>query len=560
MKKTIVSFCFSMIILILFSSSSFATIQYYYSPQQNNYSTSDENRSLKELLIENIIKIANRLILSQIEDNLSGIKWNKNFELENQIYSKFYYGYDYGTSGIGDFFTNLYNETLNTTYLSVATKAFDYIYAHGITNGSLYNKIFKSPGFVFWTKSEDISSIYSGMKYGNAGTAKFMINLYLNTRNSTFLTLAEMSLATLINKSIDASSVDPLKKGVYWGYSLLGDTPITDVIYGNAGISSVFLDAYLITQKEIYLETALDAMKWIISESEITNNLTDGQRFVRYSPDPSYPLAFTGYLTGNSGIGSVFLKAYSVTNNQDYLLFARQIGNWLIANEKNGLWNLGAADLLTDDINEAGFYTGYGAGSAGIGIFLLDLYSNTLEKKFISGISKITEMFRKLALNDENMVSWTIQNEGTQKDIIRTDLKMGLAGIGLFFSSLYHNFGLNESLQTLQKITNFLISKSEINGMIPTFIGDSGDFPPYDLSYLEGITGIGSFYLETFKNLNTSVKFDFKVYNSIVDANNQSIPFLVFSLDNVLFFILLVKIISIRKKTKTNLNFNKLNI
>ena len=172
--------------------------------------------------------------------------------------------------------------------------------------------------------------------------------------------------------------------------------------------------------------------------------------------------------------------------------------------------------MLTNDINEAGSLTGYGAGSAGIGLFLLDLFSATQDITYLQAVKKITTMYTEEAIISGDTISFYTKIGDSKQQIIQTDLKMGLAGIGLFFSSLYHYFGVNDDLNFLNGLKNYLDSKVDQNGIIPKTIGlGNQDNTNYDLSLLEGITGIGLFYLKAFQSMNASINYDSSVYNNV---------------------------------------------
>ena len=513
------------IFLVLFSSTN--GVQ----SQNNEYFTSNlrpnEKITLKESFLNKTIAIANTLIANAQPDNVSGLKWNKYYNLTSTaVASKYYFGYYYGAAGIGDYFTDLYNLTRNTTYLTEAIGAFDYINAHAIRYGPLYDSVFTKPGFVIWQKSEDDLIVYSGIKYGNAGISNFAFNLYLNTNNKTYLNLAQDSLNTLIYLAIKAKTFEPTANGLYWGYSPNKDksleTPIADIIYGNAGIASSFLTAYQITTNVSYLNTATEAIQWILSQSSITDNSSSGQRFIRYSPDPTYHIAFTGYLTGASGVGNMLLTYYSITGNSDYLLYAQQIGNWLVSQEKNGFWPNGGVDLLTSDAVDVGTFTGFGAGSSGISMFLLHLFDVTNNNDYLAPIGDTVSMLKSKAVILDNNLAIPIKIDQNQQIIFETDLKMGLSGIGLFFTSLYHYFGLNESVLFLSGILNYLNNVTDYNGIIPNTIGTVYD-PTlnYDLSMLEGLAGIGFLCLKAFKSLNSTTTFP---ADSFTNYRNNSNP------------------------------------
>ena len=543
MVKTKTRIIFSLIFIFIVFYNQFSA------SSLNNYSKIDINdnsivEGIKNDYLDIIMTIANNLLIYAEHDEISGLKWSKypTYIGKNPFYSsKYFYGLHYGAAGIGEFLLKIYSISNNQSYLLSACSAADYIIAHGITDGKYYNRIFNENGYIFWNKSEDFASFYSGIKYGNAGMSKFFLNLYKQTLNITYLEIAKKSLNTLKLTFNKESNAEEGIHGINWGYSLNGTTPITDIIYGNAGIGSIFLYAYELTQEPSYLEFASKSMQWIISQSEITKNTSDGLRFVRYSPDPSYPFAFTGFLTGNSGIGSIFLDFYDSTSNEDYLLFATQIGNWLLKEEHNGLWKFGGADLLTENINEEGNYLGFGAGSAGIGIFLMKLYDKTKNSLYLESIKRIEFMFEKNGKIDQDKIFWTVQESGIENKTILTDLKLGNAGIGLFYSNLYNLFGTNESIIKLKQIANFYRSITSENNLIPMRIDTQLDNDPlYDFSLLEGQSGIGYTFQDIVNNLNSTVKYNNNLYYSIkINTglsffNQQSIELFIFTMTVVL--------------------------
>ena len=528
----------SLLFIFYFVISPIATQSTANSILLTNSSTKQDKTILKSDLLNNAIDVANVLIENAIPDNKSGLKWN----YSGTSMSGFYFGYGYGAAGIGDFFLNLYNQTSNKTYLTMAIQAYDYIYSHGITNGTLYNTFFKEPGYIFWTKSETDPIVYPGFKYGNAGISNFFLNLYLTTQNDTYLNSAEQSLSIFPITAINAQTVDTSQKGIYWGYSFYDPTPIADIMYGNVGIASAFLNIYKVTHNVSYLNIATNSLVWVLSQSAITDNTTNGQRYFRYSPDPIYPYTYTGYLGGASGIGSIFLDYYAITKNDDYLLFATQIGNWLSANEKNGLWPTGGPDLITDDSYNAGQFTGYAAGSSGIGMFLLHLYNTTKNTKYLSDVKQIVTMFNQQTNSQSTGLGIPVKVQTKGQNSYQSDLKMGLAGDGLFYGLLYNFFGLNESLDFIQKSVEYLNSQKTSSGMVPGDLGlNNQSTTYYDLSYLEGLTGVGVFYLQAFNDLKSGTVFNSSVYYNVTSSSSPLVGFDVISILLIPVFVIIIK-------------------
>ncbi|MFV2015927.1 MAG: lanthionine synthetase LanC family protein, partial [Candidatus Heimdallarchaeota archaeon] len=344
------------------------------------------------------------------------------------------------------------------------------------------------------------------------------------------------------------NGLDDGLEGYSWGYGLFSKTPITDIQYGVAGISSTFIKAYQLNLNITYLNFASQGLKWILTQSGIDKNTTDGQRFIRFSPDPFYPFLFSGFLTGNSGIGKILLDYYNITKNEDFLVFAIQIGNWLVATETNGLWDYGGADLLTGTSNEEGSFLGFGAGSSGIGIFLLELFEYTNDVKYLKSVKGIENILEQEAIIEENFRYWNIQASGNFEDIVSTDIKLGISGIGLFYSKLYNFFGLNSSLNILHEIDNYFKSLIIKFNYLPAIVDINADVLNNDLSFLDGLAGVATFYLDVIKSLKSTPKYDKTIYFSL-DLNNNSLSF-GFNFFTLVSLIIIIKIFYNRKLLK----------
>ncbi|MFW9930217.1 MAG: lanthionine synthetase LanC family protein, partial [Candidatus Thorarchaeota archaeon] len=152
----------------------------------NTYlSTSYQNiSSLNSSYLSNAEQLANLLIL-YANNTGYGLKWRQVLNFVDSSaeagVSQFYSGYFLGAAGIGDEFLELYSLTSNSSYLQIAERSASYI----ISQAVYYN------GRIYWTRSEDSSTPYIGIKYGYAGIAKFFLNIYENTHNNTYLEYAK---------------------------------------------------------------------------------------------------------------------------------------------------------------------------------------------------------------------------------------------------------------------------------------------------------------------------------------------------------------------------------
>ena len=260
------------------------------------------------------------------------------------------------------------------------------------------------------------------------------MNLYKDSKNQTYLNYAVSNLNLLYNFKL----VTPV--GYAFNYSLPTSAQITDYIYGATGVAKAYLTAYQITNNKTYLETCVKTMSWVLNQTEYTSLDANGLRKVLYSPDPSYWYFFTGYQSGASGIGDFLLTLYNVTKQSDYLLYAKQLANWLVYEENGtGIWSsFNAVDYLTNQEtnNQEGTFLGYSAGSSGVAIFLMDLYTVTHDSRYLGPVVRAKDVLLNQAISNGDQLYWRDQINGTYENRTDTGLFLGVAGIGLFLLSI----------------------------------------------------------------------------------------------------------------------------
>lgn len=91
--------------------------------------------------------------------------------------------------------------------------------------------------------------------------------------------------------------------------------------FANGQIIEGLLVAYEHTKNEEYLEAALDALNWLINTQAIIDN-----KLVYFTEDKVYR-TFSAV--------PALCKAYKITGKKDYLIYARAVGDWIIAQMKN---------------------------------------------------------------------------------------------------------------------------------------------------------------------------------------------------------------------------------
>jgi hypothetical protein len=87
--------------------------------------------------------------------------------------------------------------------------------------------------------------------------------------------------------------------------------------FANGQVIEGLLFAYEHTKNRVYLEAALDALNWLINTEAIIDN-----NYVFFTEDKVYR-TFAAI--------PALCKAYKITGNKDYLIFARATGDWIIS-------------------------------------------------------------------------------------------------------------------------------------------------------------------------------------------------------------------------------------
>lgn len=369
---------------------------------KNKTVTELEDRNGTEIY-DSILNYAD-LLIEYANKSANGWSWKRVYNFNDDYafagLSQFYPGYYYGTSGTGDLFIRIYELTKNTTYLDVAQKAADHIFSQSFELMPDYPN--DNTSYIHWTRAIGSATIYTGLKYGYAGISKFLLNLYQNTNNISYLNLAKKSLDALIYYGrLDLSNNN------YWGYNIWTTSGLTGYTYGTAGIGEVLLNAYKITSNQTYLNLATSSVDWIMNLTRIYNPGADQLFVVNASASRGWDKNITGLYTGSAGVGNFYLKLYEVTQNINYLDYSLAIGRWLNSVMDDGFWLYGAVDFLTEIDLEQGTFYGFSSGSAGIGMFFLNLFKATNDTNLLYPVNRIYNALSTNAKSEDNGIYWT---------------------------------------------------------------------------------------------------------------------------------------------------------
>ena len=168
------------------------------------------------------------------------------------------------------------------------------------------------------------------------------------------------------------------------------------------GLSWPGPDGRTATASRPYLDTAIDAARWIRSTAIKTEHGTV------WPADPTDPKSVNPLLySGTPGVVLFFLEMHRATGKTDYLAEARAGADHLLAN--------------LDAPMNAGLYTGL----AGVGFTLTEVHKATRDAKYREGARRVVSMLHAKAKRDGEGVEWSEV----------TDIIGGSAGPGLFLLS-----------------------------------------------------------------------------------------------------------------------------
>ncbi|MFC0349788.1 lanthionine synthetase LanC family protein [Undibacterium danionis] len=159
-------------------------------------------------------------------------------------------------------------------------------------------------------------------------------------------------------------------------------------------------------------------------------------------------------ISGHISSGLFFLKLYSVTQEQRWLLVARDIADQSLSKAvktSNGLHfetDIGGGKRVT--------YPGFAHGSAGAGYFLLALSQQLqsssdsairqMSSRYSQSAKEIAQWLRSIALKNNELINW-YRRDPDQLSTLQNQWCHGAPGIGLFFTKLYEVSGDPADLQ-----------------------------------------------------------------------------------------------------------------
>lgn len=368
----------------------------------------------------------------------------------------------------------IYDRTVgNRSYLNHAIDAADWIIST-IVQTKYGNHI--------WPDDSKIQNeITPGISSGVAGKVLFFLELHNSTNNVKFLEYAEVGANYLLEEvpstQAEADSF-PNPQSLYGGLS---------------GIGFTLNEVYKSTQNGLHREGAIKSVEWLhrlIKEEDIGaawNNNDD-------------------ILSGSAGAGLFLLYASKQMDHTESLAVATRVGDALIAHsisEHNGLtWKRGPNFILPN----------FSHGAAGIGYFLISLYEETQEVRFLEAALKAAKYLNAIAKTDDGVflipygfpdIGW-----GTPYDL---GWAHGPAGTSRFFYRLWEITGDSEWLVRVWQGAKGI----ELSGMPGPSTGMDYGEEQFKMDMRFGQASVARFFLSLYTS---SKKEKYKQYaRSLVD-------------------------------------------
>jgi lantibiotic modifying enzyme len=307
-----------------------------------------------------------------------------------------------GVGGIAYMFLELHKATGNQDYLQRASEIYSSILAR--------EKIFKGGGI--WDNSNDIIS-------GASGAGLSLLRGAQDLQSQPCLKMAQAAGDFLVQQAI------PTPAGLKWKINPSADTVFPNFAHGTAGVTFFLFRLNQFAPEKKYLSAAMRGL----SQLKATADVEEKQNsciWYHNEGDGEF-LYYAGWCHGPAGTGRLFYLAEKI-GLENEKMWSQRAANWLIASgipnpskPLEGYWNEGIC-----------------CGTAGIGEFMLDMYSATGNKAYLEMAEKMAARLARQAEKRGNGFCW-VQAENREKPnpkIAQTGYSQGAAGIGLFFLKL----------------------------------------------------------------------------------------------------------------------------
>ena len=270
--------------------------------------------------------------------------------------TKTYTGIAHGAAGVGLFFLDLFDEFHDPADLDVAKRAAAWSNQYVMPVGGDGKGLKRLVGD---------SYAYNGWCGGSSGWIFFLGRLA--KVDPTWRDALISTANGLLNDAVASNGGDVLS----WTYDSTKSSGLP-IIYchGTASSTAALAYAYSVTGDARYLGAARKGNRWM---EQVAIHESTGLSWTHIDRQPIHE---TGYLTGTASVGHAFLRFYRVENDESALSEAKQAADYLLsiadhpASGQSRWINFTAAPA---DFGPPAYENGWYTGTAGVGMFLLEL-------------------------------------------------------------------------------------------------------------------------------------------------------------------------------------------
>jgi rhamnogalacturonyl hydrolase YesR len=373
-----------------------------------------------------------------------------------------------GSPGIVTLFSKLYEMIADEEYFQFAVGGAQWLIERAIPEAGGYK----------WPQREGLSSYYTGLYVGTAGTGDAFINLYETLSDTIYLDYAIGAANWLLNAAIFENQ-DECK----WPSSQYAADYCTDIIYGAAGIGLFLLRMYDLTNNPEYLNYSRYAGNWLVNQAIPVSS------GYKWAVSNYCPYIYTGFSHGAAGIGYFLAELFAHTNDSIYLEYAEGAGQWLI---DIAVPEAGGCKWWSKDGATPSYATGWCHGPAGTCLLFMKLYQITSNNIYLNYAKMGSTWLISLAIPSGGGYKWPHYQGSPANDIT---ICHGAAGIGDFFLKMFD-------------LTNEVIYYDYAEGAAEWLksVADTSaggyrwaSFGSYYTGFSTGTSGVGLFFLDMYE-------------------------------------------------------------
>lgn len=232
--------------------------------------------------------------------------------------------------------------------------------------------------------------------FGNAGTALFLLDLGLATKEKRFLDAARRAgHGLLLDAQHAASKTQPGHQLPIWVMAMGGmQMHMPNFSHGTAGVAYALARIGAETGDTALLNAARDAAEWLIE-----NSVVEGDARKWQCSDRAPGVYMGGWCHGPAGTGRLFLLLSAITGDAKYRAIAEQGANFVVQ-------YAAAAEKQQPDGKQPYVPPSYCCGVAGVVEFFCDLHAVTKSDAHAAFARKAGDYLLTVAIADGDGRKW----------------------------------------------------------------------------------------------------------------------------------------------------------